>query len=111
MLETSYIVAYFVFGLISILTMTIIVIWFERLWILHLRRFCCNILSDNIFIHYRNNSVDIDTGTETCTEVDDNEYKENIDVNILYANGIIDIEIGSVMRNKECDEEVKDLDV
>ena len=66
-----------------------------------------------IFICYLNNTVYIDTGTETgtetCTEIDDNEYKENINDNILYANGIVDIETGIVIQTGDDNEESKDL--
>jgi hypothetical protein len=40
---------------------------------------------------FRNNIVDIDTGTEICTEVNDIEYKQNIGDNIIFTN-IMDIE-------------------
>ena len=47
------------------------------------------------FICYRNNTVEIDTGTEVCTEIDEND--------------IVDIETGTVTQTGDDNEEFKDL--
>jgi hypothetical protein len=62
-----------------------------------------------IYICYLNNPVYIDTGTETCTEIDYNEYEENINDDVLYANGGVDVETGTVMHTSDDNEESKDL--
>lgn len=62
-----------------------------------------------IYICYINNPGYIDTGTETCTEIDDNEYEENINDDGLYENGVVDVETGTVMHTSDDNEESKDL--
>lgn len=95
MLEPIFIVIICVFALTSI---TSIIVWIERAYISLIRRQYINRNRNRfdglIFVYFHNNIVDIDTGTETCTEIDDNEYKQNCN-DIIYANGIIDIEIGT----------------
>jgi hypothetical protein len=110
MLESIFIVVICVF---TLTTISAIIVWTERIYISIIRRQYINRIRNRfdglIFVYFRNNIVDIDTGTETCTEVDDSEHKENANENILYANGIIDIETGTVTCSELDDEEFKDL--
>lgn len=109
-MESPDIVIYCVFGVISFMFMISILVCFERIYISLIRRNFINRHQNRFngfpILYYRNNIVDIDTGTENCTEIDDNEYRINSDANILYANGIIDIETGTVTCSD--DEEFKE---
>jgi hypothetical protein len=107
MLEQTFILFPIWIGILSGLFTFILLVYFRRVLIAHINKYG-NIFHRIIFVRYCNNIVDIDTGTEICTEVDDNEYKENIDNNILYANGIVDIESGTITYAND-DEEFKDL--
>jgi hypothetical protein len=102
------IVIYCILGLFSVMLMISIIICFERIYISLMRRNFINRHHHRFnvfpFLYYRNNIVDIDNGTDVCSEIEDNEYKINNDNNILYENGIIDIESGT-----DNDEEFKDL--
>ena len=118
MLKRNYIIVYWLFGIILLISMIATIVWIERIFITRLRRIYINRHLNNTnnviaFLFQRYNIVDIDTGTETCTELDENEYKVQFDNNILYANGIIDIETVSLMsvnyddNNDDDDEETK----
>jgi hypothetical protein len=71
MIEVHFIIIY---SLLSIYFIMYIILFITR---------CCQ---------FRNNIVDIDSGTETCTKVHDIEHKQNIDDNIIFTN-IIDIKL------------------
>jgi len=96
-----------------VLFIVTIIFIIERVYIAYIRALYINRHRNRfnglIFVYFRNNIVDIDTGTETCTEVDDNEYKQNYQDTIIYANGFIDIETGLTQERKINDEEFKDF--
>jgi hypothetical protein len=96
-----------------VLSIIIIIILIERAFIIYIRTPFVNRqqnrLNRFIYIYFRNNIVDIDTETETCTEVDNNEYKHNFQDSIIYANGVVDIETGIRQQLEINDEEFKDF--
>ncbi len=96
MLKTPYIVIYCLFAIFIVIGIIVFINWCRRIYIVCIRRNNINRFDAMIFLRFCNNIIDIDTGTETCTEIDENEYKENISDNIIYANGFIDIEIGNL---------------
>ena len=100
MLETPYIVVYCLFAIFLVMGIMSLIVYFERIYIARIRRNYINRHRNRfnglIFIYFCNNIVDIDTETEICTEIDENEYKQNLSDNIIYANGFIDIENSTV---------------
>ena len=111
MTEAPYIVVYCAFGILIVIGMFTFISYLENIYIDTLRRNRINRYPNRIngvmLIYFRNNAIGVDTGTENCTEIDENEYKQSHSDNIIYANGFIDIEAEPIPFSEIEEEEFK----